>query len=596
MSLLAVAALTHQAWITLGVVLFILGMLVFTRIGADVILVAAVTILVFTRVIDSEQAFQGMANEGMLTVAVLYVVACGLDATGATGWVVQHFLGRPRTVTGAIGRLMTPVAVVSGFLNNTPVVAMFMPAVSDWGKKYRLPVSKLMIPLSYAAVLGGCCTLIGTSTNLVVNGLLIKTGQPSLNMFDLTWVGLPVALVGIGFILATQRWLLPDRRPAISESDDPREYTVEMMVDPAGPLVGKTIEEAGLRHLPKMFVAELERQGQIMPAVSPQTRLAAGDRLVFVGVVDSVIDLRKLRGLIPATNQVFKLRSNVSDRCLIEAVVSERCPIVGQTIRDGRFRTIYNAAVLAVGRSGERLPGKIGDIVLRPGDTLLVEATAAFAEAQRNSRHFYLVSKIENSTPVRHDRALAALLILLGMVVVAGFEWMSMLEVGMLAAGAMLITRCCTAQMARRSVDWGVLIAIAASLAVGHAIQVSGLAQVVAESLIGLAAGNPLVTLAVIYGVCLLLTELVTNNAAAVLVFPIAMQTAGQLDVNYMPFVLAVALSASLGFATPLGYQTHLMVYGPGGYRFTDFLRIGLPLDVLCWVASVLLIPVFFPF
>ncbi len=249
-----------------------------------------------------------------------------------------------------------------------------------------------------------------------------------------------------------------------------------------------------------------------------------------------------------------------------------------------------------MGRSGERLPGKIGDIVLRPGDTLLVEATAAFAEAQRNSRHFYLVSKIENSTPVRHDRALAALLILLGMVVVAGFEWMSMLEVGMLAAGAMLITRCCTAQMARRSVDWGVLIAIAASLAVGHAIQVSGLAQVVAESLIGLAAGNPLVTLAVIYGVCLLLTELVTNNAAAVLVFPIAMQTAGQLDVNYMPFVLAVALSASLGFATPLGYQTHLMVYGPGGYRFTDFLRIGLPLDVLCWVASVLLIPVFFPF
>ncbi len=590
------AGLSWQAWVTLGVVVFLLGMLVFTQVGADIVLVSAVTILVLTRVIDTSKAFAGMANEGMLTVGVLYVAACALDATGATGWIVQRFLGRPKTVPGAIARLFTPVAFMSAWLNNTPVVAMFMPAVNDWARQNRISPSKLMIPLSYAAVLGGCCTLIGTSTNLVVHGLLLADGKPGLNMFDFFYVGVPCALIGGMFIIATQKWLLPDRRRIIDETGDPREYTVEMMVDPVGALVGKTIEEAGLRHLPKTFVAEINRGGVVIPAVGPQERLQANDQLVFVGVVDSVVDLQKIRGLVPATDQVFKLQGARPERCLIEAVVSERCPLIGQTIRDGRFRSTYNAVVIAVARSGERIRAKIGDIVLKPGDTLLLEAHPTLVEQQRNSRHFYLVSKVENFAPVRHDRALLAMMIMLAMIIVASFEWLSMLEAGMIAAGAMLATRCCTGQQARRSVDWNVLIAIAASLAIGQAIQSSGLAKVLSGQLIGLASGHVLWSLIVIYGISLLLTELVTNNAAAVLVFPIAMQTARDLGVSYVPFVMAITVAASLGFATPMGYQTHMMVYGPGGYRFTDFLRIGLALDVLCWIVAVIVIPIAFPF
>jgi di/tricarboxylate transporter len=293
---------------------------------------------------------------------------------------------------------------------------------------------------------------------------------------------------------------------------------------------------------------------------------------------------------------VFKLGVLRSDRCLIEAVVSERCPLIGQTIRDGRFRSVYNAVVIAVARSGERIYKKIGDIVLRPGDTLLLEAHPSLVEQQRNSRHFYLVSQIENSQPVRHERALLALSIMLAMVLVASFELLSMLEAGMLAAGAMIVTRCCTGATARRSVDWNVLIAIAASLAIGAAIESTGVAKVVAGQLIGLASGSPWWTLVAVYGVALLLTELVTNNAAAVLVFPIAMQTAANLGVSYTPFVMAVAVAASYGFATPMGYQTHLMVYGPGGYRFSDFFKIGLILDVLCWIVAVVIIRFVFPF
>lgn len=590
------AALGWHAWVTLGVVAFVLGMLVFTQYGADLILVAGVTVLVLTGILDTKEAFAGMANEGMLTVAVLYVVACALDATGATGWVVQKFLRRPRSVGGAVARLMTPVSFMSAWLNNTPVVAMFMPAVNDWARQNRIAPSKLMIPLSYAAVLGGCCTLIGTSTNLIVHGLLLATNHPGFNMFDFVWVGIPCTLVGMLFIIGTHRWLLPDRRRVISETDDPREYTVEMRVDPTGPLVGKTIEEAGLRHLPRCFLAEIGRGDRVIPAVGPTEKLQADDQLVFVGIVDSVVDLQKMRGLIPATDQVFKLGTRRSNRCLIEAVVSERCPLIGQTIRDGRFRSNYNAVVIAVARSGERIRKKIGDIVLRPGDTLLLEAHPSMMEQQRNSRHFYLVSKVENSQPVRHERALLALSIMIAMVVVASFEILSMLEAGLLAAGAMIVTRCCTGVMARRSVDWNVLIAIAASLAIGEAIESTGVAKVASTQLIGLASGSPWWSLVATYGVALLLTELVTNNAAAVLVFPIAMQTASQLGVNYMPFVMAVAVAASLGFATPMGYQTHLMVYGPGGYKFTDFFRIGILLDILCWIVAVLMIRFAFPF
>lgn len=597
------AALGYEAWVTLGVVGLVLGMLVFTNVGADIVLVGGVTILVMTRVLDTTSAFAGMANEGMLTVGVLYVVACGLDATGATGWMVQRFLRRPKSVPDAIGRLMAPVGFISAWLNNTPVVAMFLPAVNDWARQNRISVSKLMIPLSYASILGGCCTLIGTSTNLVVHGLLLSsrdpaTGEPlrGLGMFDFAWVGLPCAVIGTAFIIATQRWLLPERRRVIDETADPREYTVEMRVDPAGPLVGKTIEEAGLRHLPETFVAEINRGDAVIPAVSPHERLQAGDQLVFVGIVDSVVDLQKIRGLLPATDQVFKLGVSRPERCLVEAVVSERCPIIGQTIRDGRFRTVYNAVVIAVARSGERIRAKIGDIVLKPGDTLLLEAHPSLIEQQRNSKHFYLVSKVENFAPVRHERVLLALAIMLSMVLAVSLELLSMLEAGMLAAGAMLISRCCTGQMARRSVDWNVLIAIAASLAIGRAIETSGLATVLATQVIGLASGNAWMSLVVIYGVSLLLTELVTNNAAAVLVFPIALQTAQGLGVDYTPFMMAIALSASLGFATPMGYQTHLMVYGPGGYRFMDFFKAGVALDVVCWIIAIIVIPMAFPF
>jgi len=603
-------ALSPDAVITVVVLLGIFGLLLLTEIAPDIVMLAGLTLLLLCGVIDPGTALSGLSNEGMVTVGVLYVVVAGLRETGAMAWAAQRLLGRPQSVTAAQLRLMIPTATLSAFMNNTPLVAALLPAVTDWAKKLRIPASKLLMPLSFATILGGICTLIGTSTNVVVAGLMkdaAKNGAvtETLGFFTLTWVGLPCAIVGILYMLGASGRLLPSRGSAIRDPENPRAYTVEMMVDPGGPLRGRTIEEAGLRHLHGMYLAEVEREGEIIAAVGPTMRLRDNDRLVFVGIVDSVLELQRIRGLIPATNQVFKLDGPREGRTLLEAVVSDRCPLVGKSIRAGRFRTQYNAVIIAVARSGERLAEKIGDIELRAGDTLLLEARPSFVQQQRNSTDFYLVSPLEDSSPLRHQKAWLAIAILVGMVALATlFEQhpyfasrgFSTLHAAMLAAGCMLITRCCSAATARRTVDWQVLIVIAAAIGVGKAVSDTGLATSIADGLIDIAGTSPLIQLAIVYAVTMAFTEPLSNNTAAVLLFPIALATAARLGVDYMPFVVAMTIAASCGFATPVGYQTNLMVYGPGGYRFADYLRFGGPLNLLVAVVTLTVTPLAFPF
>jgi di/tricarboxylate transporter len=611
-----------EAWFALGVVLMVLVLLASTRLAPDLILIGGVLVLLVSGILTAPEALAGLANEGMATVGLLFVVACGISETGGITWLADRLFGRPKGAVRAILRMMIPTAGLSALMNNTPLVAMLIPAVNDWAKQHRIAPSKLMIPLSYAAILGGTCTLIGTSTNLVVNGMLIRAadadpaaGLPrGLGMFDVTWVGLPAAVVGIAFIALSSRYLLPNRMSSIGTVADPRQYTIEMLVAQASPLAGKSIEQAGLRHLPGLYLAEIGREGVVLPAVAPEERLRAGDRLVFVGIVDSVVDLQKIRGLVPATDQVFKLDSPRSRRCLIEAVTSHRCPILGKTIRDGQFRSRYNAVVIAVAREGERIRAKIGDIVLRAGDTLLLEAHPSFLNQHRHSRDFFLVSRLENSSPPSYERAAVARGILLAMVAVvtvsesfaertlsvAGWSLalgqITMFKAALVAAALMIVTRCCRIEQARRAIDWQVLLAIAASFAIGAALEKTGAAHGIAGGVIRTVGGSPWLALAAIYGVTLVVTELITNNAAAALMFPFALATAASLHVNPVPFVIVVMMAASAGFATPIGYQTNLMVYGPGGYRFSDYLRVGVPLDLLVWLVTVLVAPLVWGF
>lgn len=588
--------MTLEAWGATAVVLAVFVLLTFSRQPPYRILSGGLAILIVTGVVDPVRALGGFGNTGLVTVAVLFVVAAGLSQTGALAYLVQRALGRPRSATTAQMRLVPPVVLGSAFLNNTPVVAMLMPVVMDWCKTSGIRASKLLLPLSYTAILGGLCTLIGTSTNLVVNGLLIAEGRPGLGLFDIAWVGIPCAVVGVAFLLLASNRLLPDRSIDLTLEEDVRQYTVEMAVAPSGPLVGKSIEDAGLRHLPGLYLMEIHRGTQILAMVDPTEILQAGDQLVFVGVVSSVVDVQRVPGLELATHQVFKLDSPRADRCFAEAVVSQICPIVGKSIREGRFRNRYDAVVIAVSRNGERVPGRIGDIELHAGDALLLETNPSFIWEQRNSRDFYLVSRFDSATPPTSSQAPIALAILVGMVVIVTSGVLDMLQASIVAAGAMILTRCCSEQTARRSLDWPVLLTIGVSFGLGAALEDTGAAQAIAEGLLAQAGTDPLLALILIFGTATLLSELVTNNAAAVIVFPIAMSTATQLQVSHLPFVIALMIAASSAFATPLGYQTNLMVYGPGGYRATDFLKMGLPMKALMWVVTCTLAPLIWPF
>lgn len=585
-----------DAWISVGVVILVVATLALTSASTDLVMLGGVTLLMTLGVLAPSEALAGFANEGMITVGALFVVAAGIRETGAMQFVVQRLLGRPQSVTEAQVRMMVPVAAMSAFMNNTPLVAMMMPVVLDWARKLRISASKLMMPLSFATILGGLCTLLGTSTNVIVSQLVEERTDQPLQLFDPMWVGLPCAVAGIAYMLLFNRWLLPDRKRVLAEQVDPRQYTVEMLVEAGSPLVGLNVEQAGLRHLTGLFLVEIDREGEVRPAISPQEMLRAHDRLVFVGVVESVVELQNIRGLIPATDQLFRLDAPRIQRSLVEAVVSDTSPLVGQTIRDARFRTTYNAVVIAVSRNGERLPGKIGDITVRVGDTLLLEAPSGFLEQHRNSRDFFLISQVDGYTPLRHERSWLSLTILAAMVVLAAMNWLPMVNAALLAAVAMIGTRCCTTLSARRSIDWQVLVAIGGSLALGKSMETTGAAQSIVESLVGQVGDNPWLALVVIYGVTMLFTEVLSNNAAAVLMFPLAMATAKTLDVNYLPYVFAIMMAASCGFATPIGYQTNLMVYGPGGYHFRDYLRFGGMLNLIVYAITVTLVPLVWPF
>ena len=598
-----------EAWFALAVVAALVAALARNLAGPDVILGGGAVALMTMHVLSPRfpapsEVASAFGNEALLAVGVLFVVAAGLTETGALHAILGPVLGQPRSVTAAQARLTVPVAAVSGLMNNTPLVAMCVPVVNDWCKRTGLNPSKLFIPLSYAAVLGGLCSLIGTSTTMIVQSMMIAArasdpSMPVMGLFTISPVGIPAALVGLAFILVASPKLLADRRTPRASLADARSYTAEMVVLPRSPIAGRTIEDAGLRHLPGLYLAGLERQGEAVPAVGPEQRLHAEDRLVFVGLVDSIVDLQRMKGLAPATDQVFKINGYRHDRCHVEAVVSNTCPLVGRTVREGRFRSRYDAAIIAVHRNGERLNRKIGDIELQAGDTLLLETHPNFLKHYRHSRDFFLTSPVENSQLRRHDRAWVALAILVGMVLVVGFEpytRVGLLNGALIAAGLMIATRCCSMEQARRSLEWPLLIAIGASLAIGRAIETTGLAQALSGALVGGAAGAPWLVLAQVYIATLLLTEVVTNNAAAVLMFPVAHAAAGALGVSMMPFAIVVAIAASAAFATPLGYQTHLMVFGPGGYRFSDFARIGVPLDLLVMAVTLTVTPIVFPF
>jgi di/tricarboxylate transporter len=580
--------LEGSGWWTLLVMVGALVLLVLEVWGPDLVLFAAVTLLWVTGVISTEEATSGFSNPQVLTVGLLFIVAAAVRETGALRVVTRLFLSGAGSGAGAMARLLFPTAFVSAFLNNTPIVAMLAPMVRDWAASRGLAPSRFLIPISYATILGGVCTLIGTSTNLLVSGLLEDAKMAPFGMFELTPVGLPVALVGLIFMVGGGTRLLPDRRPP----DDPRgergrEFSVRIKVEPHSALVGRDVEAAGLRHLEGLFLVEIQRGEQSLAPAKPSDVLEAGDVLGFVGVPSTVVQVLRTPGLLLVTDDGQETHPERAGRVIHEIVIPEQSDLVGQNLRELQFRRRYDAAVLAIHRHGQRLLQKLGDVELRAGDTLLVEATKGFKDTWAGSPDFLILE-----TPTHAPRPAQSWLALGVMVLVVGLMASNRVPPVLAASvGAVLLVlgRCLPLGKARSSVDLSVVVLLACSFGLSNAIENSGLAAAFAGLVErGLGGFGPLAAVAAIYLLAVGLTELLSNAAAAALVFPVALATAHRLGLDPRPFVVAVTIAASMSFITPIGYQTNLMVYGPGGYRFSDFARVGVPLSILCFAAAML--------
>ncbi|MBN1481481.1 SLC13 family permease [candidate division KSB1 bacterium] len=564
----------------------------------DIIIFSVLILLILGGVISVEEAFSGFSNHGMLTVMFLFIIAAAIQQTGMLNLIGDKIFGGDGKLSIKLLRFLLPVSAISAFFNNTPIVAMFIPAIRIAARKGHFSVSKFMIPLSYASILGGLCTLIGTSTTLVIHGLLIDSGMPGFGFFEISKIGVPLAFAGVLLISFVGHRLLPDRKsPSVQLGENTREFVIEMKVEKDYKHIGKTIAKAGLRHLKGLYLFQIERQGAILSTVGPNERIKLGDRLFFTGLPETILELQRTPGLSLLKDVAFNLKSYDSDEYgVFEVVVSAHSPLIGKNVRFSQFRTRYQAVILAIHRSGERIQKKIGDIILHGGDTLLILAKKNFAAKWYHSKDFYLVSRSPALPSKPKWYSWFSLGVLATMIVAMATGALPILVAVCLASIILILSKTISPEEARKSVNWSVLLVIASAFGVAKGMANSGFADFLAHQLVHLfGVFGPVGLLAGVYLITSIYTLVITNNAAAALVFPVTLsitQTAVFGDPR--PFFLVLAIGASASFASPIGYQTNLMVYGPGGYKFKDFLKIGLPMNIFVGIVALALITFYY--
>ena len=594
-----------DAWLTTAILVVIFAVLMTTKLPPATVFLGALTLSVTFDLAPLGRSLAGFSNSGVLTIGALFMVAAGMYTTGAISLLSEKLIGRPKSVLGAQMKILPPIAIGSAFLNNTPLVAMMIPVIGDLCRSTGLSKAKLYIPLSFASILGGMCTLIGTATNLIIAGLVLdainngtggEAGLQEITMFDPSWVAVPAMALGLVLLMATSKWFLSDKGKGKAEVASIRRYGSEFTIPEDSSFKGQTLETAGFAEPVGFELLELIRADGSSATLEPGTQLESGDMLLMSSDLDTLARLWTMNGLSPL-NTMRPMKTERHDHQLVEVVVSPQSSFIGHLVSEFPLPdSPFHASLVALCRNEKPIPGRISDVRIEVGDVAVAEVDESFFFVNAKASELSLARRLRGYSIQRWDRAIMATLITAAMITSAAMGWLSMLNAAMLATGAMLLSGCLTLRIAARSIDYGTLVVLGAAIGVAAAVSESGLAAVIASLLTRLGGGDPTAALAVVFIGRIVMANLITNTASAVFLFPIALSIADQLGVNFMPFAIALKTGTVGAAITPAAYQTNLMVYGPGEYAFMDFVKIGVPLTLVVGVITIWLAPIFFPF
>ena len=555
----------------------------------DAVMLFALLATFLTGILTPAEALLGFANESIFTIALLFIIARSITLTGGLLPALQSIMQPNAPLWLSKIKLMSIVAGFSAFMSNTPIVSSFIPIIQQWCRQNGHSASFFLMPLSFASIVGGMCSLVGTSTNLILNYMYVKSGGAGFGLFEFALAGIPIAIFTIVYMLIASKFLKPNEASKVI--NNVREFSVEMLVIPNSRISGITLREAQLRDLQGIFLIEIIRDGQVLDHFTKETILKENDRLIFIGDIDSIVDLESIEGLELATDQVYKLDNNRGNNIITEVVVSTYYPFSDRKVKESNFRRYYGAAIIAISREGMRIKKPIGEVYIKAGDVLILEANPNFITRYKNSRDFLVISEIQQNKPINLAKRPLTIAIVFTALVLASLEVTSLIVSVSAATIALLLFKCINLRNLRNSIDQQVVLTIAAAIALGTSFSKSGTADYLTSYLTSMGIDNIYYALALLFTVTAFITALITNVAAAVLMFPIAMNFAELLNLPSEPFIVTIAFACSACYATPIGYQTNLMVMGPGGYRFSDFLRIGLPLTILTGIMTVILTP-----
>ncbi len=587
--------LSIKAWITIVTVLSIFVVMARTRIPAEIAFLAALTVLLVTGVVTEEEGMAGFGSEPVVVHAAFFVIIAGLMQSGVLYWLTKNVLGDPKNYHRAIVKLMIPTSVLAALLNSENVVALFIDAVKIWSRKLNTAPSKLLLPLSYAATLGGMCTLLGNSSNLIIAGLYMHQSGKSMDIFEPLLPGLVLTIVGVLLVIIFQRFI-PSRESAEQSFETTSDYTVELLVPTDNPAVGDTVEEAGLMKVKGGSLVEIVRfDKEIIMPVKKDEWVLGGDRLIYAGQINEILELKRTHGLAAADHHVWSINDIDSKRKMRTAYVSFGSELIGTSMTENDFEQKNDVALVAVARQGKRVKGQPREIRLQAGDTLLLECSPKDEEKLEQNNRRSLTFFDSHFVPQLGRRTVISAIILVMMFLVSTFHLLPLMAITMLAAGAMLLTKCCRMDRVVKYIEWELILILGTTVVFSVAITKTGIADVIAQDVLDLCGSNPYVVMVVMCLLASVVSEFVSDVGSAAVFFPIMYQQAMLMGCNPMPFVMSLMLSVTISFASPIGSSTHMLIYGPGSFRFTDFARLGVVMHIVLLTVMLVIVNLIYP-